>query len=135
MLQKIFLHLVICIVPFYAVAQPSNIIVADSNKATTLIIENTHIIDVAGNQVLYTVKGNLIFSGNSENKEDIIFMLNAADIFSKKTAQLIAAKDNKPILTVSKGKVYLGTNTFAGRCRKNRFVFYFQKRRKSKGRF
>jgi hypothetical protein len=131
---KYFFLFCCCIVSFFAKAQP--VAVVDSNKTTTLIIENNQIIDVSGNTIIYTIKGNLIFSGDSDRKEDIIFMLNAADIFSKKTAQLISQKDNKPILTTTKGKIYLGATSyrkelFLGAMERTDSSFVFRKEEKT----
>jgi len=108
---KYFFLICFCVISLCAKSQTNSIEVLDSNRTVILFIQNEHIINASDSSIISTVKGNLIFNGNSEKKEDIIFMLNAADIFSKKPAQLIIEKDKKPLITTTKAEVYLGAVT------------------------
>jgi hypothetical protein len=109
---RFFVCLAVIVLFSFNVYPQSNLIaVLDSNKTTILTIQNEKIVVSSGNNTIYTVKGNLIFAGDSDNKNDIVFMLNAPDVFSRKTAQLLVKKDNQPLLTATKGKIFLGAVT------------------------
>jgi hypothetical protein len=134
---KYFFPVFLLGISFCAQSQTNSISVIDSNRATILFIQNENIIDAADNSIIYTVKGNLIFSGNSEKNDDILFKLNAPDIFSKKATQLITHKDNKPILTTSRANIYLGANDYrkellTGQYEKTDSSFVFKREEKAK---
>jgi hypothetical protein len=99
----------LCLLLITSTARPQTIGVTDSVGNTVLWIENGKISDAATHALHYTVKGNLIFHGDSESRHNILYMLNRPDIFSKKPAHLIIKKTDQPLLTTLKGKIFLGS--------------------------
>lgn len=100
-LQIFFQLLVACI---YA----EGVAVTDSMKKLIFLIQNDKIISVVNGSVIYTVKGNLVFTGDSEQRADIVFMFSSSDIFSRKGGQLLLMKNQQALFTVLRGKIYLG---------------------------
>lgn len=80
--------------------------VTDSSGNTLLKINGTQILSPEG-KVLYTVRGNLVFEGESEKKKHIILMINTPDIFSKKAGNVLN-KDNEQLYGLYQGGFYLG---------------------------
>ncbi|GIV34646.1 MAG: hypothetical protein KatS3mg031_2181 [Chitinophagales bacterium] len=59
-------------------------VIYDSNRQPAAHFENDRLIEHQSGAVFATVKGNLVFKGNSEQKNDILLLIRATDIFSRK---------------------------------------------------
>lgn len=101
------------LVIFSSIATAQNIAVKNADSKETLLIDIASgiIAEAEPKAVVYTVKGNLIFAGYSDNKSDILFMLHGTDIFSKKSGRLVLNEKNETVFTFVKGKVWLGSST------------------------
>jgi hypothetical protein len=95
-------------------ASAQSVLVKDSVGTTTLSVElvSGNIQEVSTKTTVYTTKGNLIFAGNSDKKDDILFMLKGTDVFAKKSGTLILKSKNETVFTFNKGKVWLGNSMF-----------------------
>lgn len=105
-----FLLWLFCVFHLFSIAQ--NVLVNDSSGRAVLSIEiaSGAIKNSISEEVIYTVQGNLIFSGAATNKEEILFMLNGTDVFSKKNGSLILSNGNHIVFSFNKGKVWLGNS-------------------------
>ena len=90
------------------------ILIKDASENATLLVEliSGNIQELSTKNTIYTTKGNLIFAGNSDKKDDILFMLKGTDVFSKKSGTLILKSKDETVFTFNKGKVWLGNSMF-----------------------
>jgi hypothetical protein len=91
-----------------------SVLVKDSSGTTMLSVElvSGNIQELATKTTVYTTKGNLVFAGNSDKKEDILFMLKGTDVFAKKSGTLLLKSNNETVFTFNKGRVWLGNSMF-----------------------
>ena len=82
--------------------------VADTLGELMWTVDNSRIRDGQNDRILLTVQGNLIFQGNSDNQEDIILLVKANDIFSKRTGEILSKDLEKVLYTIHNGKFFLG---------------------------
>ena len=80
----------------------------DTTGKVVVIIDSDRVRDAGTNKALLTVKGNLIFLGNSDNQKDIILLVKANDIFSKKSGEVLSKNLDKVYYTVYNGRFFLG---------------------------
>jgi hypothetical protein len=104
-----FIFLSLCLdlaVP--AFAQTHDIEITDTLGALIAVVDDGAIADAKTQKALLTVRGNMVFEGLSENKEDVVLMVGVEDVFSK-GAEPVLKKDMKTtVLNVAKGRFYLG---------------------------
>lgn len=91
-----------------------NITAYDSLGKATLFMQQEELYQIQADthHLLFSVKGNIIFSNQSQQREDILYLITGNDIFSKKGGQIISAANNKAIFTFTKGKLFLGNTVF-----------------------
>jgi len=85
---------------------------AAENVALSVELVSGNVQEVSTKNIIYTTKGNLIFAGNSDKKDDILFMLKGTDVFAKKSGTLILKSNNETIFTFNKGRAWLGNSMF-----------------------
>ncbi len=79
-----------------------------SNKTPLFFISKDNVYSPDGTQLQYFIKGNIFFTGETDEKQNIFLLATSMDINSEKT-QMIYEKDNRaPSYTFSDGKWYLG---------------------------
>lgn len=83
---------------------------------------NRTIKNAQNKAVLFTISGNMAFAGQSDKKEDIVFLLNGNNLFSRKGGYLKLGSQNITYLSFAKGKFYLGESVW----NQNRFVGAFE---------
>jgi len=76
------------------------------------LLENDRILSAASKEVLLTIKGNLIFKGDSELKEDIILLNKVKDVYGKSIDQVLYAVKQNVLFTVSQGRFFYGDNPY-----------------------
>jgi hypothetical protein len=93
-----------------AAAQKHDIEITDTLGGLVAVVDKGVIADAKTQSPLLTVRGNMVFEGSSENKDDLVLLVRVEDIFSK-GAEPILKKDMKTaVLNVAKGKFYLGNS-------------------------
>ena len=110
-LNKPVLLLLFVFVFFSLKAQIVNVKNAASKDALVIDLSTGIVAEADTNIIVYTTKGNSIFSGNSDKHEDILFMLNTTDLFLKKGGRLLLKENNETIFSFSRGNVWLGAST------------------------
>lgn len=89
---------------FTALAQTGT--VTDSSGQVVLRMNGPSVLSADG-KVVFTVRGNLVFEGESDKKKHIVLMINSTDIFSKKAGNVLD-KDNDQVYGLYEGAFYLG---------------------------
>lgn len=110
---RYYILLWFCCYSYFTYSQ-STITVYDSTGNNALLIEND-VLSVLQKDTLtpvFTIKGNIIFSNQSQKREDILYLITGNDIFSKKGGQIISSANNKALYTFSKGKLFLGSSLY-----------------------
>lgn len=108
--------------PFSVFTQ--NIEIYDSSGKVILVFENDRLME-AGKKPFVTVKGNTVFDGASEDKNDILLLVTVENIFSKrKTGYALNARQDEALFTIRNGGFfYKESKTFEH----SRLMAYFEK--------
>ncbi|MFN3939607.1 MAG: hypothetical protein ACK4IY_03405, partial [Chitinophagales bacterium] len=78
----------------------------DSNTIIGRIAENK--VFISEDEVGFNIQGNIIFNGTSQQPEDILFIINAKNIFDRKSG-IIYQNDSKTVQYISQnGTFYFG---------------------------
>ncbi|NNC95872.1 MAG: hypothetical protein HKN92_09945 [Chitinophagales bacterium] len=80
----------------------------DNSKAKIAAFHDGKILSPYSNSILYTVKGNIVFTGNSDSKDNILYTIDSRDIFSKSKSEVLNKSSDSTIISVRKGRVYMG---------------------------
>lgn len=110
-LKKTALLFLFAFVFFSLKAQIVTVKNAASKDVLVIDLSTGIIAETDSNAIVYTIKGNSIFSGNSNRHEDILFMLNTTDLYLKKGGKLLLKENNETIFSFSRGSVWLGAST------------------------
>jgi len=115
-------HLLL-LIPFSVFCQ--SIEIQDSSGKTILIIENDQLMEANGKKPFVTIKGNTVFDGASEDKNDILLLVTVENIFSKKkTGYALNARQDEALFTIrNAGFFYKESKTFEH----SRMMGYFEK--------
>ncbi|MDX2002399.1 MAG: hypothetical protein SFW35_08200 [Chitinophagales bacterium] len=86
--------------------------VTDTSGNSLFAIAQGTLTDAGNQQPAFTVRGNIIFHGTSDKKEDIVLLVRAEDIFDKNAGEVLKADMKEVLMTVTKGRFYLGKGPF-----------------------
>lgn len=64
------------------------------------------------NEVLFTLSGNIVFYGDSREKEDFAYLIREKDVFDKRLGYIYDATGANVLFSVHKGNFYFGTGRF-----------------------
>lgn len=102
--MRFFLLLIAGVIVSYTAAAQQGY-VTDSVGKKIYGIEGATILDAAGN-IIYTVRGNLVFEGTSEKKKDIVLAIGSENILGSKGGKILTGNMKETLLGVHDGKFY-----------------------------
>lgn len=102
-MRAILLTCAIAVLQGFVSAQP--VVLADSTVAFTFASDQ---IVKPNGEVLYKVAGNIVFSGDSRDNEDIAFLIRSEDLFAREYGHVFDASLTQTLYTFRKGRVYVG---------------------------
>lgn len=105
-----YLCLLLWVAPATASAQ--TIEVTDASGTPVLTFEGDHMKEAGSIKALYTIKGNIIFEGASDNQKDIKLLIRAENIFSKKKiGGILDASQKNKLFSIRDGGFYYRDNS------------------------
>lgn len=66
----------------------------------------------SSNEVLFTLSGNIVFYGDSRDKDDFAYLIRETDVFDKKLGYIYEGTGAEVLFSVHKGKFFQGTGRF-----------------------
>ena len=90
---------------------------SDSSGKIVLVFENEQMKEAGSKQILYTIKGNILFEGASDKQQDIELLVNSENIFSKKKeGKILNASQREELFSVRDGGFfYRDSSTYSDR--------------------
>lgn len=84
----------------------------DQTGTPIFTIENGKIADTSG-YTIYNTRGNIVFKGESQKNEDILYLLKSTDFLSKESGYVYNPSTTKVLFSVKKGKFYFGEGRYS----------------------
>ncbi len=102
------------LITFYSTVFSQTISIQDSSGKTILLLEKDRLKSAEDSSVIFTIKGNIVFEGASDNQKDIALLIKTDNIFSKKKIGygLDAKQENTLFSMRNGGFFYREQNTF-----------------------
>lgn len=95
--------------PFPGRAQQNVIHVFDAKEVEILQLSSQGVLsDARNNSVYFTIKGNIIFKGQSEAKKNIHLLVQSPDLFAKQPGKIFSGNMRKVLFTISQGVFFAG---------------------------
>lgn len=119
-----FLLLSAFFVPLLLLGQQEPVTITDAAGNHLYTLQNNKLLlhEHDYPDTLYTVQGNLILKGASTQKEDIMLVVDDADLFDKKGGQVLGSKMSQAKYLVNQGAFYLSVTAEV-----DNILGYFQK--------
>lgn len=85
--------------------------VFDNNNQLLFTYEDGRVFTPTG-ETRYTVSGNIVFYGDSKDKDDFAYLIRESDVFDKKLGYIYDAAGANVMFSVHKGKFFQGTGRY-----------------------
>jgi hypothetical protein len=95
-------------------SQDESGVIYDNAGHKVFSLESHQLRDSTG-KIIFTINGNILFKGDSQEKEDIVYLLRLKDVMGKQIGEVYDASMSEILFTVKKGQVYIGDTRFEDR--------------------
>lgn len=100
--------LLLFLVSFSIEADAQAVLVTDTSGNEILSMQDNQVVESSTGDILFNIRGNLIFSGTSDKKRDIWFLVKSRDLFARTKGEVLQSNMKDVAYTLQNGKFYLG---------------------------
>jgi hypothetical protein len=112
--SKFLLSFIFLLLVFHLNAQDETGVIY-SNTGNQIFSLDSHQLKDSTGKTIFTINGNILFKGDSQDKDDIVYLLRARDVMIKQIGEVYDASMSEILFTVKKGQVYIGNARFEDR--------------------